>query len=99
MQKALKEPPCFDCYILYIAIYLGLIQTLQGYFEDMGYCNEKSFMVGTQKLQGYSQFWFWLLKIERFLQGKPITNMDKRLYWNLLLKEILEENSIFFRGN
>ena len=52
------------------AIYLIWVQTLEYYFEAKGCSNEESFMITTQKLQGYVQYCFKYLRKEIALQGK-----------------------------
>ena len=50
MEKATKEPPCFDGNSLDPTIYLRWVQVLDDYFEAKGCCNEESFLIVTQKL-------------------------------------------------
>ena len=48
--------PYFDGIGLDPTIYLKWVQSLDDYFEEKGCSGEESFMVATQKLQGYTQY-------------------------------------------
>jgi len=67
----MKEPPCFDGIGSDHTICSGWVQTFEDYFDAKGCLGEESFMIAIQKLQGYAQYWFKCLRIERALKGKP----------------------------
>ena len=55
VNKAIK-PPYFDGIGLDPTIYLKWAQSLNDYFEEKWCLGEESFMIATQKLQGYTQY-------------------------------------------
>ena len=56
IEKAMKEPPCFDGNSLDPTIYLTWVQTLEDYFVAKGCCNKECFLIATRKLQGYAYY-------------------------------------------
>jgi len=56
LTKATKESPCFDGITLDPTIYLRWIWTLKDYFEAKECSDEQSFLIATQKLQGYAYY-------------------------------------------
>ena len=53
VKKALKEPPYFAVISLNPNIYLIWVRALKNYFGAKGCSNKESFIMASQKLQGY----------------------------------------------
>jgi len=67
--------------VLDITIYLKWVQILEDYFETKDYSDEESFIIATQKLQDYDQYWFRSLRKERALRGRSRLGVDSNPTW------------------